>query len=148
MRSISRSASCWRSCSLRGAVPLQSHAHRGLWVRARLSDSPVIEGGSLQVLSHLLRHLQGAAGEPEHQPAAPQEHLKRRRRRRRNRLVIPPNSPHLQELFPHVLALLPGFVQRPLVVERGGLVRPFRQVFEESQPAEMLHTLRRTEEPW
>lgn len=53
-----------------------------------------------------------------------------------------PRVPHLQELFPHVLALLPGFVQRPLVVERGGLVRSLRQVFEESQPAEMLHALR------
>lgn len=56
------------------------------------------------------------------------------------------NAPHLKELFPHALTLLPGFVQRPLVVERGGLVRSLRQVFEQSQPAEVLHALRASEE--
>lgn len=34
------------------------------------------------------------------------------------------NMPHLEELFPHMLALLLGFVQGSLVVEGRGLVCP------------------------
>lgn len=54
--------------------------------------------------------------------------------------------PHLKELLSYMLALLPGFVQGSLVVEGGRFRCSLWQVFEQSQPAKMLHTLKTIED--
>ncbi len=52
-------------------------------------------------------------------------------------------SPHLEELFPDVLTLFAGLAQGSFMVERGGLVGVFWHVFKQSQPAQVLNTLKR-----